>query len=138
MREKIEPALTPEEWASQREGRWVTESVAREHGGFGAGELRHDLFTRMWYDSVEGVRVTVEQETGYEEDITIPHAAYHALAALCLHGQPFGFTREMAAALEMCVRNFDGVDIEDAQYHEGAGDLAREAIARIAALLPPE
>ena len=149
MSEEIKPALTPEEWVAQSKEGWVNQSVERVHGGFGGGELRRDLFTRMWYDSVDGIRVTVQEETGYEEDITIPFAAYHALAALCLHGQPFGFTdgdtfvigyaRRLIYDRILALRaQGTAVDLELASGMEDVYSYLGNLIARIAALLPPE
>ena len=147
MSEKIEPALTAEEWEGQSKGRWVTESVARVHGGFGGGELRRDLSTHMWYDSVDGVRVAVEEETGYEEEITIPTAAYHALTALCLHDQPFGFVDADTFAIGYARRLIHdhvkqlrekgtAASLELAAEEEGMYEYLGNLIARIEALLP--
>ena len=79
MSEKIEPALTPEEWAEFRAGKLLT---------------------------------------------TRPHAT----AALCLHGKPFGFTREMLDALRDAVESSESPD----DY-----PLAMKAMELIASLLPP-
>lgn len=67
----------------------------------------------------------------------------HGKAALCLHGQPFGFTRAMVEALRetastaraythyaMLTEEYDKIDKE--------ADLADAAADRIEALLPPE
>jgi hypothetical protein len=53
----------------------------------------------------------------------------HALAARCLHDQPFGFTRKDLEALE-----YRGIG-----YDEGHDQAALDSLyARIEALLPPE
>ena len=62
----------------------------------------------------------------------------HALAALCLYGQPFGFTPEdVALLLDLAevVDNPLGMDLRGGKEEfEGVLSIA----ARIAALLPPE
>ena len=54
----------------------------------------------------------------------------HALAALCLHKQPFGFTSDDVVALQ----DLAAFVVNDSEYRKQALSLA----ARIAALLPPE
>lgn len=61
------------------------------------------------------------------EKRTIPR---HALAALCLHGQPFGFSREDVRLVEF-IAEFDPQDHPDVPK-------LRSLAARISALLPPE
>ena len=51
----------------------------------------------------------------------------HACAALCLYGQPFGFTQEDVAGL---------LDFED-EVGPGTFETIKYLAARIAALLPP-
>lgn len=54
----------------------------------------------------------------------------HATAALCLYGQPFGFTREDLTCLRYVMASLD---------HHGIPQPCLESLAdRIAALLPPE
>lgn len=104
MADEVKPALAAEEWAN----------VCVE------GECRNDALwemTRGW-DPFDPDLRTVED---------LPH---HALAALALHGQPFGFTREDVAALQMAI----GYDPTTGHLSEALESLA----ARIAALLPPE
>lgn len=55
----------------------------------------------------------------------------HALAALALHGQPFGFTREDVAALWFVIQEREG--LVGAPQH-----TLRSLAERIEALLPPE
>ena len=59
----------------------------------------------------------------------------HSLAALCLHEQPFGFTREMAEAIRALVQRL-GVADPDLGHVFTVGK-ALEAADRIEALLPP-
>ena len=131
----IEPAMTPEEWAA-----------ALNPGG-DVDMVRGDL--RLWrHDEGEpfpvevGIR-SVDIMNG-ERVAGISHVLgkdLHALAALALHGQPFGFTWEDVDALRY--------DAEQARrlavLHAGRwyGDMHElevrlSSIAdRIAALLPP-
>ena len=60
----------------------------------------------------------------------------HAVAAVCLHAQPFGFTREMAEAIRELVQRLGNVD-PDLGHVFMVGE-ALEAADRIEALLPPE
>ena len=53
-----------------------------------------------------------------------------ACAAVCLDGEPFGFTREMAEAMAEALSSSE-CDVE-------MGRLAADGIDRIEALLPPE
>ena len=63
----------------------------------------------------------------------VEESVRHALAALALHGQPFGFAREDVATLRSWIWQDDAV---------GAGFAMRDRLVsladRIAALLPPE
>ena len=65
----MKPALTPEEWA--------IELAQEDAHGWPVGDPR--------------------ARVGFDGDSW--HPKLHALAALCLHGQPFGFTREDVAFL---------------------------------------
>lgn len=97
MSEKVEPALTPEEWAYAVE-RWRLDD----------GPSRYVSGDDRCY---AGCR--------------IPESDYHATAALCLHGQPFGFTR---------------ADVESVRYVSDWLDRPnplRDLADRIEALLPP-
>jgi hypothetical protein len=58
----------------------------------------------------------------------------HGLAAICLHGQPFGFTQHDVWVARTLADHVDTM-------HPGGIQLRRDALAlaeRIAALLPPE
>jgi hypothetical protein len=57
----------------------------------------------------------------------------HALAALALHGQPFGFTHDMADALRRAI----GRRVEWMQPIDDDTLLLQAIADRIAALLPP-
>lgn len=108
----MKPALTDAEWAEKEftDIHWNVVNV-----GFGEISLR---------------------DTDYYTGAQISTPRLHATAALCLHGQEFGFTREMVAAIRECA------DVMYGEYGysdvQAETDLAREAADRIAALLPPE
>ena len=68
----------------------------------------------------------------------------HALAARALYGQPFGFTREMAEAINALAWTYAGDPLEGMTPEqrkaemERIRELAKAAADRILALLPPE
>jgi hypothetical protein len=106
---KKQPALTPEEWRDT-----------------GAG---HD-----WRAvTIEGGEVAVHGEM---QTISVPSELRHALAALALHGQPFGFTHEMVDALEdalaTSVDSYAGTGLHDTSHAAAA-----LAITNLRSLLPP-
>lgn len=78
MSDRIAPALTPEEWRK----------LAVSRGGFYA-DLSGD-----WQNGIPTDTLFV----GSPES-AVAVSPRHALAALALHGQPFGFTREDVANL---------------------------------------
>ena len=99
-----------------------------------------------------GQRVTLEQKVRVEHDgngsefLTIQdkphHASYafsgndrHALAALALHGQPFGFTWADVDTLAKEVGYMEAAT--EYQVDPEITDRLRSLIDRIAALLPP-
>ena len=100
----VQPALTAKEWENKR---YYAES--------GTGEMIVNM--GKW------------NGTGFMAHSSIPEhgrsADRHAAAALCLHEQPFGFTRE------------DVDDLKDIIALLGFKDL-EDLVARIEALLPPE
>lgn len=112
MPDEIKPALTAEQWA---------EVVAAPRGV---------VVPMLFPDGSRDI-----------DFADIPSHSRHFLAALCLHGQPFGFTREMVKALEAVLQYAEQYAQEDWKYpNKESGDiaLARATLDRIAALLPPE
>lgn len=107
----IEPALTAEEWA-------VREKVSAN----GRNYVTEQDYTRG------GSAPMVYVGDKYDSGECIPELR-HALAALALHGQPFGFRAEMAEAIAKASR---GESL-------GAADIMwlRAAVGVILALLPP-
>ena len=110
MSDAVKPALTPEEWS----------------------RLRPDLATRLAWGNPGtsdpdfcGTPDPFRFTSGggeYSDSLSVRPERRHALAALALHGQPFGFTRE---------------DV-DLLWAANNGRALDSLIARIAALLPPE
>lgn len=109
---KVEPALTPEEW-----------------GGPGAvpGKVSPGI----------GRVVKAGDSVGLElfkpkVQAKIPEALRHALAALCLHDHPFGFTwedvDELRREAEWC---------RTKSHNLGVAENLEDLADRIAALLPP-
>lgn len=112
---EIAPALNEREWAA-----WTSSSSGRDCDRL---EYFHDT---AYADGTRHVVI----DGRYDE------AERHAVAALCLYGQPFGFTREDVQALEELRQGF-----MTASYGRGNGSPIERALAsladRIAALLPP-
>ena len=114
----IKPALTPERWANPNEG-WPTYMVYP-------------------YVAEDGSLHMACDDSYYGWDLD--EADRHALAALCLRGQPVGFThadvdnhRMMAEHLDLVVRlnSQDAHARLTAEWHRSMAD-------RIEALLAPE
>jgi hypothetical protein len=108
-KEKIEPALAPEEWASGM--------ADREVMIFGE---RYGLKSGLVLDDGEAVGVSGRDR--------------HAVAAFALYGQPYGFTWEDVQLLRSIAKGPNAMgNYFIAGLHPRAADLAD----RIAALLPP-
>lgn len=131
--EAIKPALTPEEWAPPEKDGWEA-----------TGPRCLDDAGDFW---IEGGEVWRRSE-GLEELVR----NRHGLAALCLCGQPFGFTREDVEAIEAEAQGLlraalwcpEGYSVDNpidamsnAEFRAKAARLQSLA-SRIAALLPPE
>lgn len=123
MSEKIEPAMAPEQWAEMR----------YEEHGHGRQE---PTFVAWVGDDFTGTGYFATHTDAPESQARPTQAGRHALAALALHGQPFGFTRED----EALVREMEGSEwdrLPPEMYREYAQRI-RSLATRIAALLPPE
>jgi hypothetical protein len=101
---ETQPALTPEEWARWREGEtfFGGMNARRERGG-----------------------IMVEQDS--DDEVWVNDENRAALAALALHGQPFGFTWE----------DVDAIRTTATYLHDGGEDQLHAIADRIEALLPP-
>lgn len=122
MSEKVEPALTLEEWRQ-----WLTSAAASEH---------EPLAEMAW-----GVLFGSRPEG---------RSLRHAHAATALHGQPFGFTWEDVDALHTTINGYHrrNEDLEERLdegpwvrngiiLNQGSIEMLEALTDRIAALLPP-
>ncbi len=114
----MKPALTAEEWA-ELEVEWESEDRA---GGWAHVESMPEDQTDVYVGAFgeDGVAIAGS------------YVRRHALAALCLHGQPFGFTRADMLELHVAIGSLES--------RSGAGqeDELRDLADRLSALLPPE
>lgn len=115
MSEEMKPALTPDEW----------ERFAADRPSLSVEKFR-DLFIGRPTRNMS-VRIRGDHVQLVEAD------ECHALAALALHGQPFGFTHEDVYLLEDEARWYAERQLPDVKQAAALRSLA----ARIAALLPP-
>lgn len=113
MTDQIPSALTAEEWAAKR---IVEDSDGKEPYGYGYAELQDGSF--------------VAGEPGGGHSAGVFTSRRRAIAALCLHGQPFGFTQEDVKGL----RNIAEAIAED---FEPPDPFLLSIANRIVALLPP-
>lgn len=133
--EPIQPALSPEEWEARYHwiqcfDSWEGEEVQRITG---VGEIRAD-----------DAHLSVTSHQHHLHAVFDAPSDRHALAALCLYGQPFGFTwQDVARVLaeadshqyEALKRERNGFEAKQDRDHEA---YWRSLATRIAALLPPE
>lgn len=107
MTDEIKPALTAEDWASR--------------GMLGNAQVGT---ARLIGDDL------------YADELPFRGRRRHALAALALHGQPFGFTWEDVDALQRVIDDYDPTN-----FPQPSSGVPRRVLvllrARIAALLPP-
>lgn len=128
---KVTPALTPEEWT------WPNTTLGDnpKAGIFGRAEVREVDAER---DNVDPSDLTVlaiiPPRTLDDRGIVCDAEQRHGLAALALHGQSFGFTREDVAALGAAL---NAREIFPYVTDDEANTL-RSLAARITSLLPPE
>jgi hypothetical protein len=113
----IRPALTPEQWAAKR---------YNAAPGFGT-----DVEIQPMPEGV-GVRLSVGNGC-YDYSVHVADGR-HAIAALALHDQPFGFTREDEAVLRFYARHI----AENPNFSIHACEQIHKVADKIAALLPPE
>ena len=104
---EIKPALTAEEWAN-----------GRTEKGYTFNRVGVDV----WFGSPN------------ETDPLMMVQNRHAVAAVCLHDQPFGFTREMVDA----VRVLDSLNAMKWDEVKALWVLVRQMTDHVEALLPPE
>ena len=128
----MKPALTPEEWRKEYLNRYDKGS---DRGYYPDGSKAERGWTVMRGAGQVFVGVAEKDAPCM---VGLGPTVNHAMAALCLHGQPFGFTRADLAVLQL------GATILE---HEWGDKLdggvtnptkIRELADRIEALLPPE
>lgn len=120
MTDTITPALTREEWAEATNDQYYLSDMVEE--------AADDLAASF--------------PVGPDDKSFAPNTRRHALAALALHGQPFGFTREDVRRLLATAKESDEGDASTDYYLGGyqgtvGSDWLRDLAARIEALLPP-
>ena len=122
----ITPALSPEEWAARR----PTPHEETPQDGAAA-----EWIIGPALNEVNGVVMEYVEEGCFRHMDLEPR---HAIAALCLYGQPFGFTREdLWAIAHSEAPYFSDKNGGDARHLE-AGRAIERVMAKIEALLPPE
>ena len=130
--EQIKPALTAEEWAL-----WVQHRRAGKDSGWFDSRLSEREEMRLFVDERDGVfRVNGDWGVSDAGPQGINIEERHALAALALHGQPFGFTPDDLNTLYLAAEAIEvtGPIIPSAAIVDRLARLAD----RINALLPPE
>ena len=106
----VQPALTAEEWA-----KWLSPEMQYDRECD-----RLDYFSGSY-----GGGICIDGR--YRDD------DLRAVAALCLYGQPFGFTQEDVDAITRCLES----DVWITVYQYEDAEPLESIRARIAALLPP-
>lgn len=116
MIDTIKPALTPQQWADLNGSCYF---VGSSEFVYEDGELEDGI-------SISAATVHVD----------LPKDDRHGIAALCLHGQPFGFTREDVRRLREYPDLYGGLQrtCVEAEWQQFVDSLAD----RTEALLPPE
>lgn len=127
----VTPALTPEQWASTPKV-YFREPTSRYPNG--------PIDEATSY----GVELVAKNGLAVWDDswgLTVGATERHALAALALHGQPFGFTHEMLDGLKALADlscTCGVVTSEDSDRWDVAMVQVPLLIERIKALLPPK
>ncbi len=134
MSDEIKRALTADEWASRQFRDAGAAEISLEHGKVLGRPVEPEILC-----------IGNDQYETYSQFTTARHR--HALAALALHGQPFGFTWEMVDAIRDAGRRLDGHFVSATShppgsmipraYAAGPGAYLSAIADRIAALLPP-
>lgn len=117
MSESIQPALTVEEWREERFEPLSVDCIAIHDDG--------DGLEIVIYPSADALAT----RSGLIGKYKLSGVDRHALAALALFGQPFGFTHADVTNVRMMANEDHWTD---------GGAAIRSAAERIAALLPPE
>jgi hypothetical protein len=130
--DKVRPALTPEEWSGRGFNRPGVEFTAHERDGTPFRGVAYGMSASGGAESME------VSDTVWHGD------ARHALAALALHGQPFGFTWDDVDRLRRRAADAEAAHDNPESPMRGEWAVYEEMLAfagladRIAALLPPQ
>lgn len=116
---EIPNALTPEEWVVGYYDSRELEIRVKTPGLDGSKRLHVNV--RAW---------PLGGTMGDPRDL-------HALAALCLHGQPFGFTHEECDELRRAITFGEEAWCDSVILNEQSVAVFRSILAKVAALLPP-
>lgn len=127
----LKPALTAEEWKADYATRFDKGS---DRGVFSDGSISDRKWTVL--RGAGQVFVSVDGEGGQPCMIGLAPTVNHPMAALCLHEQPFGFTRWMVQW--MTSRSLRAVPQEVLEKIRTKADIDKIIADRIEALLPPE
>ena len=123
----LKPALTAEEWVSPSCNNGI-EVYLRDDGG--------DLVQVFRSTEIDALCVTPDKGGRF----VLPPDEVHTLAAVCLHGQPFGFTQYDIEVIAWMVDMVDilGVALNQDEHKSARRCAIIRSIAdRIEALLPP-
>jgi hypothetical protein len=132
MTDEIRPALTPKEWE-----RGVAYDAGSESGAYLTpdGQEVRVAVVGAFVGSLPTAAQMYERWPMAESRFGRPHA----LAALALHGQPFGFTREDVAKCRARAADFEVMADRERDYGFRETQYEWERLAaKIEALLPPE
>lgn len=122
MSDGIKPALTAEEWTEKRFTTIALPMVVHDDGD-GIEFVAYPDFPNR------------EQRKNLSEKykFSLP-ADLHGIAALALHGQSFGFSKETLAAIDWCL----DIAGPSGDWTHSVSDKLKPIRDLIAALLPPE
>lgn len=123
------PALSESEWAKHLDGSAAIKRSGEMEIALGvyasiSGDERWRENDSLNYGTMPPFLILYWQTVNDHMAVHDPHK----LAALCLHGQPFGFTRKDVENLRLWACDFP-YDVDD---------IARDLASRIEALLPPD
>ncbi len=126
MPNKVTPALTPEQWASQdyRQVARALDQWAQEGAAPGRADDSTEYVAKLGISNTGSIIIMSRAH----DRVLVPPPARAALAAFALAQQPFGFAHADVAALRQAV--------ELVQNQELAGILG-DLGDRLTALLPP-
>lgn len=136
----VQPALTADEWRDVMEPD-VERGDGRlsAHWPSGEGGIRTDDQGGIWWRYLR--YYGPDQETifgdGEGREYGFAGRDAHRAAALCLYGQPFGFSRKDLDVLSRAAFGALGDTTESGDPDEASAAALRDLAHRIACLLPP-